>query len=156
MSSYASRLTQLHVREDAVSNAEALGHTASASGLQAVEERLASLQSQLDLKMSSKEAQFALSAKLEKGQGEQLGVEVSSVLQRLDALVERASSAEVSLARAEGTVERASAQMVQLDQQVDSMRAEYRALLDESHRKESELHDLVRAVQALTCDAEMR
>ena len=50
----------------------------------ALEERLASIQSQLDGKMGAPEAQFALGNKLERQAGERLGHEVRAALERLD------------------------------------------------------------------------
>ena len=149
-------MVQSQVREDATSTAEMRGHTASMAELQAVDERLLALQAQVDLKVSAREVQVALSAKLEKGLGEQLKAEVGVVQQRLDALVERANGAEAGIVNAETKAERGGARVAQMDEQFDTIRANYRALLEESHRRDSDIQDLVKAVRALTCDAEMR
>ena len=69
-----------------------------------MQERLGSLQQQLESKLGSHEAHFALGNKLERSVGEALTAEVRAALERLDAMSARANAAESALSRAESSL----------------------------------------------------
>jgi chromosome segregation ATPase len=160
-------------------SAEGLGRAADAQGLAALDERVAGLQKQLDAKMGQQEAQFALAAKLEKvrdrgllvisasftydgghfllqGIGEQLGAEVEAANARLATLHERANGAELSVTTAQSELQATLGQVADLQKSIESLRAQQNTTRAQSQHQTSDVRDLIKAVRALTQDAEMR
>ena len=67
--------------------------------MSSLEQQLTSIQQQIDMKLGAQEAHFALGNKLERSVGEALSGEMKAAMERLDAMSERASAAEVALLR---------------------------------------------------------
>ncbi len=135
---------------------DGFARTADAEALAALDERVSSLQQLADGKMGAQEAQFALSSKLEKGLGEQMEAELSSAQQRLNGLLERANEAELANSQAMSALQAAASKATDQQAQLDALRAQQEQTRRDSHRQVSDMHDLIKAVRALTQDADMR
>lgn len=150
------RSLQACAKADAAVNAEAFSRAADADAFAALDERVQAMQQQLDAKFGSQEAHFALSSKLEKSMGDQVFAELTAMKHRLDCFVDKVNSFDLSVSRADSASELSSGLVVELRSQVDVLTRQQRDATDEAKARESDIHDLVSAVRALTCDAEMR
>ena len=143
-------------KAEAASSAERFSRAADAVAFGTLEETVRSMLLQVESKMGTQEAQFALSNKLEKGTGEALSSEVEAMQGRCTALNERANEADLAVSQANSALERAQAQVEEVQSQLAQLMSEVEGSANEGRARASDVHDLIKAVRALTADAEMR
>lgn len=143
-------------RADAANAADRFSRVADAAAFASLEETVASMQQQIESKFSQQEAQFALGNKLDRTLGEQVSAEVEAMQQRLGTLNDRANEAELSVSRAGSDMHAAQSQMHELHSQLSLLNEQHETMQNDSRSRVSDIHDLVKAVRALTADAEMR
>ena len=144
------------VKAATAENSERFGRAAPATEFASLEERVSSMQMQLEGKIAQKEAQHALANKLEKSVGEQIGAEVEAMQLRMSSLNERANEAELAASSAGSALQAATSRVQELSTQLSELSERHDGTSDESRARASDVHDLVEAVRALTADAEMR
>lgn len=143
-------------RAEAAATADRFERTAGVASFAALEERVSALAVQVDEKMGAREAKFALEHKLEKGTGDAISAEVKTIQHRLTSLHERASEAELATSCTNSSLQTATSQLGELRAQQERLHELHEATLADTRARASDTHDLVRAVRALTADAEMR
>ena len=60
------------------------------------------------------------------------------------------------MSRADSAVHTSTGIVAELRNQVEALTAQHEEAAAEAQRRESDIHDLISAIRALTCDAEMR
>ena len=143
-------------KAEAASSAERFGRLADGAAFVSLEERVNSMQLQLESKFGNQEAQFALGNKLEKAAGDAIGAEVQAMQQRVGQLNDRANESELAASQAESHVHAANARIEVLAAQVADLEASTEGVSADNKERGTDIHDLVKAVRALTADAEMR
>jgi hypothetical protein len=135
---------------------ERFSRTADLASFSALEERVVNLTTQLDGKMGASEGRFALDSKLEKALGEQLAAEIEAIQKRITSLLERSGEAELAASSATSSSHSTSNQLSLVKEQQEELSRMHESVLAETRACESNVHDLIKAVRALTHDAEMR
>jgi len=144
------------VKADAAAYEERFGRTASASEVTALDERVNTLAAEAERKMGEKEARFALDNKLEKSVGDATALEVDAMQARITQLNERTNESVVAVGKTSSAQERTTSKVEEVRSSVEELRTQHEVYLGELQRKGTEVHDLIKAVRALTADAEMR
>lgn len=145
-----------NTKAEAANSEERFARTADASAFSALEERVASLAVTLESKMSLDEGHAAINSKLEKALGEQTAAEVEGLQQRVGQLHERTNEAELLVSKSGNVADSASRHVDEVRTSLEELRQQQELYVGELQRKGSEVQDLIKAVRALTADAEMR
>ena len=143
-------------KADAANNEERFGRAADASAFNALEQRVGSLAVAVEGKMNLAEAQATLANKLEKSVGEQTIAEVDGLQTRVGQLHARTNEAELLVSKSGGVADAATSAVDEVRTSLEELRQQHEVYLGELQRKGSEVQDLIKAVRALTVDAEMR
>ena len=150
------RQLQTWSREDDAKLAELKANTASAADHGSLESAVAELKNVVEHKFGQAEAEFALSNKLDKSLGDQMAAEVEAMQQRLTALFERANGVELAMSKADTNVSEARRFVDEIKQDQQELNVKQNDMYGESQTQTSHIQDLIKAIRALTADAEMR
>lgn len=150
------RSVAANVKAEAAANAERFGRTADAEAVSSLESAVRAVSEELDGKMGAQQAAAALAAKLDKVAGEQMGAELRAVEDRVSTLHNRASAAEQVVSESTSASGDAAALVADMQSRLEELGAKHDQVIEDCKQRGSDIYNIVRAVRALTQDAEMR